>query len=94
MKSINATFLLCAVVIGATFVSPIKATAAQSTTGSNQSGDADSVIWIARLRTGRVVTFRVSVSRTFNAAAVIASVGAAASAAGDLAVFTAARDDD
>ena len=32
---------------------------------------ADSVIWIARLRTGRAVTFRVSVSRAFKAAALI-----------------------
>jgi hypothetical protein len=31
----------------------------------------DSVIWTARLKTGRVVTFRASVSRAFKAAALI-----------------------
>ena len=36
--------------------------------------EADSVIWTARLRTGRVVTFRASGSRAFKAAALIASV--------------------
>jgi hypothetical protein len=36
--------------------------------------EADSVIWIARLRTGRVVTFLASVSKDFRAAALIASV--------------------
>jgi hypothetical protein len=34
-------------------------------------GPAVAVIWIARLRTGRVVTFRVSVFRAFRAAALI-----------------------
>ena len=33
--------------------------------------EADSVIWTARLRTGRVVIFRASVSRAFKAAALI-----------------------
>jgi hypothetical protein len=36
--------------------------------------EADSVIWTARPRTGRVVTFRASVSKAFRAAALIASV--------------------
>jgi hypothetical protein len=36
--------------------------------------EADPVIWTARLKTGRVVTFRASVSRAFKAAALIASV--------------------
>ena len=44
--------------------------------------EVDSVIWTARLRTGRVVTFRASVSRAFRAAALIVSV-----AAEDLAVI-------
>ena len=35
---------------------------------------ADSVIWIAKLRTGRVVIFRASGSKAFRAAALIASV--------------------
>ena len=35
---------------------------------------ADSVIWTARLKTGRVVIFRASGSRAFRAAALIASV--------------------
>jgi hypothetical protein len=39
--------------------------------------EADSVIWIARLRIGRVVTFRVSVFRAFRAAVLIVSVAAA-----------------
>ena len=39
--------------------------------------EADSVIWTARLRIGRVMTFRASVSRAFRAAALIASVAAA-----------------
>jgi hypothetical protein len=38
--------------------------------------EADLVIWTARLRTGRVVTFRASVSKDFRAAALIASVAA------------------
>jgi hypothetical protein len=53
--------------------------------------EADSVIWTARLRTGRVVTFLVSVSKDFRAAALIAPVAAgdsvvviASVAAGDL----------
>jgi hypothetical protein len=33
--------------------------------------EVDSVIWTARLRTGRVVTFLASVSRAFKAAALI-----------------------
>ncbi|CEF49430.1 unnamed protein product [uncultured bacterium] len=33
--------------------------------------EVDSVIWTARLKTGRVVTFRASVSRAFKAAALI-----------------------
>ena len=36
--------------------------------------EADSVIWTARLKTGRVVTFRASGSRDFRAGALIASV--------------------
>jgi hypothetical protein len=36
--------------------------------------EADSVIWTARLKTGRVVIFRASVSRAFRAAALIVSV--------------------
>jgi hypothetical protein len=49
---------------------------------------ADSVIWIARLRTGRVVIFRASVSRAFKAAAlidleVVGDLGVIALAAGD-----------
>ena len=40
------------------------------------------MIWTARLRTGRVVTFRASGSRAFRAAALIASVAVA-----DLAVI-------
>ena len=48
------------------------------------------MIWTARLRTGRVVTFRASGSRAFRAAALIASVAVEDSAvtalvAGDLA---------
>jgi len=35
--------------------------------------EVDSVIWTARLRTGRVVTFRVNVFRDFRAAASIAA---------------------
>jgi hypothetical protein len=53
--------------------------------------EADSVIWTARLRTGRVVTFLASVSKDFRAAALIALVAAvdlvvviASVAAGDL----------
>ena len=42
--------------------------------------EADPVIWTARLRTGRVVTFRASVSRAFRAAALIASAAGADSA--------------
>ena len=38
--------------------------------------EADSVIWTARLRTGRVATFRASASRAFRAVALIASVAA------------------
>jgi hypothetical protein len=38
--------------------------------------EADSVIWIARLKTDRVVTFLASVSKDFRAAALIASVAA------------------
>ena len=47
--------------------------------------EADPVIWTARLRTGRVVIFRASVSRAFRAAALIASV-----AVEDLAVIASA----
>jgi hypothetical protein len=54
--------------------------------------EADSVIWTARLRTGRVVIFRASGSRAFRAAALIALVAVevdlvatASVAAGDLA---------
>jgi hypothetical protein len=36
--------------------------------------EADSVIWTARLRTGRVVTFLASVSKDFREAALIVSV--------------------
>ena len=36
--------------------------------------EADPVIWTARLKIGRVVTFRASVSRAFKAVALIASV--------------------
>ncbi len=63
---------------------------------------ADPVIWTARLKTGRAVTFRASVSRAFRAAALIASVAAAVEdsavialvAAGDLgAVALAALED-
>jgi hypothetical protein len=43
--------------------------------------EAEPVIWTARLRTGRAVILRASVSRAFRAAALIASV-----AAGDLGV--------
>ena len=50
--------------------------------------EADPVIWTARLRTGRVVTFRASVSRAFRAVALIASV-----AVGDLAVIASAVED-
>jgi hypothetical protein len=52
--------------------------------------EADSVIWTAKLRTGRVVTFLASVSKDFRAAALIAPVAAVdsvvviASVAGDL----------
>jgi hypothetical protein len=53
--------------------------------------EADSVIWTARLRTGRVVTFLASVSKDSRAAALIALVAAvdlvaviASVAAGDL----------
>jgi hypothetical protein len=35
------------------------------------AGTVDSVIWTARLRTGRVVIFRASASRAFRAAALI-----------------------
>jgi hypothetical protein len=42
--------------------------------------EADSVIWTARLRTGRVVIFQTSGSRAFRAVALIAAV-----VAGDLA---------
>ena len=51
---------------------------------------ADSVIWTARLKTGRVVTFLASVSRAFRAVASIASAAVEDSAvialvaAGDL----------
>jgi hypothetical protein len=38
--------------------------------------EADPMIWIARLRTGRVVTFRASGSRAFRAAALIDPVAA------------------
>jgi hypothetical protein len=38
--------------------------------------EADSVIWTARLKTGRVATFRASASRAFRAVALIASVAA------------------
>ena len=38
--------------------------------------EADPVIWTARLRTGRVVILRASVSRAFRAAALIALVAA------------------
>jgi hypothetical protein len=38
--------------------------------------EADSVIWTARLKTDRVVTFLASVSKDFRAAALIASVAA------------------
>ena len=38
--------------------------------------EVDSVIWTARLRTGRVVIFRASGSRAFRAVALIASVAA------------------
>jgi hypothetical protein len=41
---------------------------------------ADSVIWTARRRTGRVVTFRASDSRAFRAAALIAPAAAVDSA--------------
>jgi hypothetical protein len=41
----------------------------------------DSVIWTARLKIGRVVTFQASVFRAFKAAALIASVAAVDSAA-------------
>ena len=44
--------------------------------------EVDSVIWIVKLRTGRVVIFRASGSRAFRAVALIASV-----AAEDLAVI-------
>jgi hypothetical protein len=47
--------------------------------------EADSVIWTARLRTGRVVTFLASVSKDFRAAALIALVAAVDLVAGDLA---------
>jgi hypothetical protein len=50
---------------------------------------ADSVIWIVRLRTGRVVTFRASGSRAFRAAALTASVAAV-----DLAVIVSAAAAD
>jgi hypothetical protein len=43
---------------------------------------ADSVIWTAKLRTGRAATFRVSVSRAFRAAALIALVAAVVDLAG------------
>jgi hypothetical protein len=53
--------------------------------------EADSVIWTARLRTGRVVIFRASGSKAFRAAALIDlvavevdSVATASVAAGDL----------
>ena len=38
--------------------------------------EADPVIWTARLKTGRVATFRASASRAFRAVALIASVAA------------------
>ena len=47
--------------------------------------EADSVIWTARLRIGRVVIFRASVSKDFRAAALIASVAAGDLGAVDLA---------
>ena len=47
--------------------------------------EADPGIWTARLRTGRVVTFRASVSKAFRAVALIDSV-----AGEDLAVIAAA----
>ena len=47
--------------------------------------EAAPVIWTARLRTGRVVTFLANVSRAFRAGALIALV-----AAEDLAVIAAA----
>ena len=53
--------------------------------------EVDPVIWTARLRTGRVVTFRASVSKAFRAVALIDSVAVedsavviASVAAGDL----------
>ena len=45
--------------------------------------EADPVIWTARLRTGRVVTFRASVSRAFRAGALIASVAVGGFGGGD-----------
>jgi hypothetical protein len=55
--------------------------------------EADSVIWTAKLRTGRVVIFRANGSRAFRAAALIDllavevdSVATASVAAGDLGV--------
>jgi hypothetical protein len=38
------------------------------------AAEADSVIWTARLRTGRVVTFRASVSRAFKVGVLIEAV--------------------
>jgi hypothetical protein len=58
----------------------------------DQAVEVDPVIWTARLRTGRVVTFRASVSKDFRAAASIdleavgdlVAVVIASVAAGDL----------
>ena len=44
------------------------------------AGEVDSVIWTARLRTGRVATFLASVSKDFKGAALIVSVAAVDSA--------------
>jgi hypothetical protein len=53
--------------------------------------EADPVIWIARLRTGRVATFRASASRAFRAVALIDSVAAIALVAAEaLAVIASA----
>ena len=53
----------------------------RSSGGFNRSGGgggSGSRIWIARLRTGRVVIFRVSGSKAFKAAALVAAVALAA----------------
>ena len=55
--------------------------------------EADPVIWTARLRTGRVVTFLASGSRAFRAGALIASA-VAVEDSGDLAVIAAAVEVD